>query len=83
MWVELKGLVVDNSLADLGIDSKSEEVVIKLVFNIDAIDGYREMITSEGVRVEDEMLLYTSNGTFVVQHSFEELKKLINDCKTV
>jgi hypothetical protein len=84
MWVEFKGIVKDNSLADLGIMNAGEETVIRLTFHIDTVEGYRELISDDGILKEDESVLYLHNdSSFVVKHSYDELKKMINDNKTI
>ena len=84
MWLEFKGIVKDNSLADLGINDSGEELEIRLTYHIDTIEGYRELVTDEGFLKQDESILYLQgNSSFVVKHSYDELKKMINDNKTV
>jgi hypothetical protein len=81
MLVELRGLLIDKSLVDLGIDpSSSNEIEVRLVFQKSAIHGVREVLDDDGNVISGECIIYTAcNETFVVRNSFDELKKIMND----
>jgi hypothetical protein len=84
MWLEFKGIVKDNSLSDLGIVDVGEELEIRVTYHIDTIEGYRELVTDDGILKKDESVLYIQgNNSLAVKHSYDELKKMINDNKTI
>lgn len=78
MWVELKGLLVDKSLSNLGIDTTEQEIEVKFAFNTECIEAFRQVIDDNGNNVPDESIIYLKgNETFVVKHTYEELRKLL------
>jgi hypothetical protein len=82
MWIEVKGLVIDKTLSDLGLDNSGVEIEVRLEINTNSIEGYREVLLDDGTVSEDEVLVYLNgSGSFIIRHSYDEFKKLIQHAR--
>jgi len=84
MWIECIGILIDKSLDNLGIDTSNTEQHVRHMFNTDCIESYREMKDDNGDTIPDEVIVYTKgNGSFVLKHSYNEFKEMINVSKII
>ena len=82
MWIEVKGLVIDKTLADLGLDNSGVEIEVRLEINTNSIEGFREVLLEDGTVSEDEVLVYLNgSGSFIIRHSYDEFKKLVSHAR--
>lgn len=78
MWIELNVLIVNKSLSDLGIEDMDEETQVKMRFNKNRIECYRQLLNEDGEIIPDETIIYTiGNGSFVVKHNYYQISELL------
>ena len=76
MLIELEIYLESTILSDLGV--KTESILAPFIFNLNQIEGFRQVATDTGELIEGEIIIYTKSGNYYpVKFNYDDFKTLV------